>query len=65
MPSFAAKVNRSLLIRRLGIAANNTEVDTGVFQLDTVDEATIQFRDITKIESESHIFEQAWEGADE
>ena len=35
------------------------------FGMDTVDEATIQFRDITKIESESHIFEQAWEGADE
>ena len=40
-------------------------VDTDLAQAITVDAATIQFQDITKIESEGPIFEQAWEGADE
>lgn len=45
IPSFAAKVDHSLLIRRLGIAANNTEIDTGIFQLD-------MFTDFDELEKE-------------
>jgi DNA polymerase V len=32
--SFAEKVDHRFLIRRLGICANNTEIDSGAFQLD-------------------------------
>ena len=45
IPSFAAKVDHFLLIRRLGIAANNTEVDNGIFQLD-------MFTDFDELERE-------------
>ena len=34
IPSFEKKVDHSLLIRRLGIAANDVEFDTGCYQLD-------------------------------
>ena len=40
-------------------------VDIDLAQAITVDAATIQFQDITRIESENHIFEQAWEDADD
>ena len=45
IPSFVAKVDHFLLIRRLGIAANNTEVDNGIFQLD-------MFTDFDELERE-------------
>lgn len=48
IPSFVAKVNHSLLIRRLGIAANNTEIDTGIFQLD-------MFTDFEELERERNL----------
>ena len=48
--SFTAKVDRSLLIRRLGISANNTEIDTGAFQLD-------MFTDFRVLERERHLQE--------
>ena len=32
--SFAERVDRRFLIRRLGICANNTEIDTGSVQID-------------------------------
>ena len=48
IPAFMAKVDHSLLIRRLGIAANNTEVDTGVFQLD-------MFTDFDELEKERNL----------
>ena len=48
IPAFVAKVDHSLLIRRLGIAANNTEVDTGVFQLD-------MFTDFDELEKERNL----------
>ena len=36
-------------------------VDTDVAQTITLGTKTIQFQDITKIESEEHIFDSAWE----
>ena len=46
--AFTAKVDRALLIRRLGIAANNTEVDNGIFQLDL-------FTDFDELEKERNL----------
>ena len=48
IPSFQTKVDHTLLIRRLGIAANDTNIDSGCYQLDF-------FTDYEALEKERNI----------